>query len=563
MQRIFKSNLFFLIILASLVFIVYGKSINYELTGLDDDALTSKKSLYISDIKNFPKFFLTDCYHNKKITQYYRPVLSLSFAIETILFSVNTKVYHITNIILFILALYLMYLFLCKLGQNKTILKFIILVFCVHPIFVSTVVWLPARNDTLLAVFVFLFLINYVNYVKENKLMYFLLSVIFFVFSLFTKETTVIIFPIAALITYCFNLKISKKNVLNYSIVVIPILVVYFFLRRVAVAPINLNHYVTFAYDYFFNVIYGSMLYIKYTVVCHNVPILLNDLQFDVISFCISTICMFSLLLICFCKLIDTKIIIFSLICFVLFLLPTFAQEYYIWLPHRLINPLFAIIIILTALVDKLTLKYDVLKKYIVSIFLVLIFTFCFSSYMQADKYKTSKVYWMRAYINAPTYFLTMDKLADSYVESKEYQKAKDIVLKILETNKSVEYYLKLADIFYFIDNDLDLAEENYLKCLDKPISLFSKANTLFRLSKIYYLKGELNKAIEYVEKSIELLPYNKEALLYLANYYALNKQFLKARPIYEKLLKDDKNNEYYKYLIKTLDEDERENKIS
>ena len=127
MIKFFKSNLFFFAVLTLLVFTVYAKSINYEFTGLDDEGLTYKKSLYISDIKNFPKFFVTDCYHNKKITQYYRPVLALSFAIETILFGVNTKVYHITNIILFILALYLMYLFLYRLGQNKTILKFIIL----------------------------------------------------------------------------------------------------------------------------------------------------------------------------------------------------------------------------------------------------------------------------------------------------------------------------------------------------------------------------------------------------------------------------------------------------
>ncbi|MBR3627710.1 MAG: hypothetical protein IKN42_02550, partial [Elusimicrobia bacterium] len=121
---------------------LYGKSIFFDFTECDDTLLIKDKSSYISNIINIPKFFTTSCYYNND-NAYYRPVLSLSFSIESILFGLNTRVYHTTNIILFILALYLMYLFLVKLNFNINLLKFVFLLLIVHPIFVSTVCWIP------------------------------------------------------------------------------------------------------------------------------------------------------------------------------------------------------------------------------------------------------------------------------------------------------------------------------------------------------------------------------------------------------------------------------------
>ncbi len=558
MTNLLKSNLFFLILLTLVVFVVYGKSINYEFTKLDDDELTSKQSLYISDIKNFPKFFLTDCYHNKKVTQYYRPILSLSFAIETIIFGINTKVYHLTNIILFILTLYLMYLFLCKLNLNRKILKFVILIFCVHPIFISTVVWLPARNDTLLAVFLFLFLITYINYTKENKFKYFVLSSIFFILALFTKETTIILFPIILLLIYCFDLKITKKQILNYLLVFIPILMLYFYLRQVAVYPINLNHYIKHAYEYFFNIIYGLMLYIKYIFVVDDIPIMLCELKFDILSFIINMFYFALLIYLLFIKIINKKFILFSFMFFFLFMLPAFAQEFYTWLPHRLIIPLMSIVFIFTEITDKVIMEYNISKKYFVLLFILLFSVFSISSYFQSKKYKTYKIYWLNAYQDAPAHANTMYNMADIYIECNEYNKAKELLLKIIKNSKEVNYYLKLSNIEYLITKDLAVAESNYLECLKAAKSYYYRAEVLVQLGKINYLKNNLNKAIEYTKQALELQPYNKRYLVYLANYYALNKQFTEARPIYERLLENDPKNEYYHYLIETLSEDEK-----
>ena len=109
--KFLKSNLFFFLLLTTTVFSLYGKSINFDFTYHDDDGVILQKVDFLSHITNIPQLFLTSCYYSDDF-KYYRPTLNLSFLLETSIFGLNAKIYHSTNIILFILVLYLMYVFL-------------------------------------------------------------------------------------------------------------------------------------------------------------------------------------------------------------------------------------------------------------------------------------------------------------------------------------------------------------------------------------------------------------------------------------------------------------------
>ena len=205
-----KSNLFFLLLLITIVFSLYGKSINFKFTNHDDITLINNNINYLSQWKNIPSLFTTSVYISKNYF-YYRPILTLSFSIESILFYDNPKIYHLTNIIFFILALYLMYVFLSKLNLNKTILKLLIILFSVHPILTSSVVWIPARNDTLLAIFVFLSFIFFIKYLETNKTKNLILYILFWIISLFTKETAILFLFLYPLFLYCLIITLIKK----------------------------------------------------------------------------------------------------------------------------------------------------------------------------------------------------------------------------------------------------------------------------------------------------------------------------------------------------------------
>ena len=204
MLKFLKSNLFFFLLLTVIVFSLYGKSINFEFTNHDDASLIVNNINYLSQWKNIPSLFTTSAYLSKNY-YYYRPVLTLSFSIEAILFYNNTKIYHLTNIILFILALYLMYVFLSKLNTNKTVLKLLMILVCVHPILASSVVWIPARNDTLLAIFVFLSFICFIKYLEENSIKNLAFYILFFTISLFTKESAIFVTVLYILFMYTFD----------------------------------------------------------------------------------------------------------------------------------------------------------------------------------------------------------------------------------------------------------------------------------------------------------------------------------------------------------------------
>ncbi|MGE4385800.1 MAG: hypothetical protein AB7E39_08075 [Endomicrobiaceae bacterium] len=183
-MKILKKEIIFLIFLILSVFAVYGKSVFFDFVGLDDDILITNNINYISNVKNIPNFFITSCYYSDQYL-YYRPVLNISFAMDALILGANPKIYHFTNIILFILSIYLIYLFLLKLNLDSNILKFICILTAVHPIFVSSVVWVPARNDTLLVIFIMASFINFINYLKQNKTKYFVLYFLFFTIALF------------------------------------------------------------------------------------------------------------------------------------------------------------------------------------------------------------------------------------------------------------------------------------------------------------------------------------------------------------------------------------------
>ena len=65
LKNFIQTKLFFFIILSLVVFILYGKSINYEFLGPDERILIEQNIDKLSNMKNIPYFFTTSCYLNK------------------------------------------------------------------------------------------------------------------------------------------------------------------------------------------------------------------------------------------------------------------------------------------------------------------------------------------------------------------------------------------------------------------------------------------------------------------------------------------------------------------
>ena len=317
MKKFIYSNLFFIVVLILIVFIVYGKSINFGCTNLDDKELIYKNIDFISDLKNIPQIFLKDCYFDKD-TQYYRPILNISFSVEAFLFKGDLKFYHITNIFLYIFTLFVIFIFLSKLKFNKTILKFLVLCFAVHPVLASIPVWIPARNDTLLTIFFLSSIICFINYLETDKIKYLILHFLFFFLSLFVKETTILLIFIYPLLIYCFNFKISKKQILNNFIFIIPLLIFYFILRNYSVQPIRISIYINNIFYYIKNILFGIILYIEKLFYPTNMPILIYNIIPTLQAIIINFFILISLIYVYCKKIIDKKSFIFAILFFLI-----------------------------------------------------------------------------------------------------------------------------------------------------------------------------------------------------------------------------------------------------
>lgn len=548
-SRIVKTNIFFLIILTIAIFIIYGKSINFNYTNLDDDLLISQNISFTSEIQNIPKLFLTSCYYSND-SQYYRPILSLSFAMESMFFKTTLNGYHLVNIAIYILTIYLMYIFLSKLKFNKNILKFVCLLVAVHPIFSSCIAWIPARNDTLLAIFLMLSFINFVNYIELKKSKYFILYCLFFTLSLFTKETAIAAIPMYFIFIYSFGYKIKPRNIINNLLILFLILIIYFILRSLSVSSIGTKEYILNFSTYGFNILSGIMTYIDKFIVPDYIPVMLYSIQIDTLTIAINIIA-FSLLSILYYKnFIDRKIIIFSLLWFMLFLLPTFFIQEYLFLTHRLIISSLGIIIIITLIINKIIIKYPISKKYLIGFFIILFTIYSYASYIQKNKYQNPDIFWVNSYIDAPNYHAALHGLANIYISKDEYEKAKILLYKAEDIKKN-RYLLAIANILCF-EKKFNEAEFLLFKSINANVH---KSLCYKTLSAIYMEQNNIEKALEYAQKAYNLEPNNIVFSELLSDLYTMNNNYEQAVIVNFKLLKlNNKNPEYYYNLSKLFE---------
>ena len=347
-KNFLNTNIFFLILLTIVVFSLYGKSISFEETGFDDTSLITKNINFISNYKNIPKLFIMSPYYDN-FTTYYRPMLSVSFAIEAFFVRNNLRLYHITNIILFILSLYLFYLFCIELKLNSVITKFVLLIVAVHPMFVSVVAWIPGRNDSLLTVFYFSSFIFFIKYLNTQKIKYAFLFGLFFVLSLFTKETFIVLILLYFVYLFLFEHEIQKKKLLFLFFSLVPFVLAFFFLRSYAVYTFGYEHYALKISVITLNFIKYIFIYVYNFFVPEYIPTMLFNVSLSLKTVVYNLLFISVILFALYKKMLSKKIFVFSILLVFLALSPTFLQEDVVYLNHRFIVCSLGIIMIIVS----------------------------------------------------------------------------------------------------------------------------------------------------------------------------------------------------------------------
>lgn len=196
------------VLLASLpVVLIYLKSIQFGFTNFDDTLLIVEQEAFFKESGSVLKSFTNDVFISKINNDvYYRPVLTISFIIDYYLGGLNPRMYHISNLVYFILAMILLFLTLNTVLNNKPFASFVLVfLYSLNPIFTSTVCWIPGRNDSMLSIFVLSSFLSLIKYQKSKGIIWFILHALAFMLALFTKENAITIAVIFTAYVFLFH----------------------------------------------------------------------------------------------------------------------------------------------------------------------------------------------------------------------------------------------------------------------------------------------------------------------------------------------------------------------
>jgi tetratricopeptide (TPR) repeat protein len=149
----------------------------------------------------------------------YHPFTTLSYAIEYSLFGLNARPYHVVNLILHVLNVFMVFRLIRKIYGRLEVALIVSLFFAIHPMHVESVAWISERKDLLYSFFFICGLSTYCEYIHAttNKNKIYIYTILLFLCSLLSKSTA-IIFPLMLLIFDYYFQRGWKKKVLYEKI---------------------------------------------------------------------------------------------------------------------------------------------------------------------------------------------------------------------------------------------------------------------------------------------------------------------------------------------------------
>ena len=197
-------------VLVAVTFLAFSPCLSGGFIG-DDEVLFVNNTFY-KDAGNFPLLFTRD-YLTKSNDLYlhpkpglgsgsvaYRPVLSSTYFFDYLLWKMDPYGYHLTNVLLHIANVFLVYLLAVIIVNDKSVALLSALMFSVHPVKVEAVASIGYRADLLAGLFVLLSVLSYIKFRRGPltcsgpcRAIKYWFSLICYFLALFTKESAIVV----------------------------------------------------------------------------------------------------------------------------------------------------------------------------------------------------------------------------------------------------------------------------------------------------------------------------------------------------------------------------------
>lgn len=510
------------IFLASIIFLVYSATLFFNIVYLDDNVLVVNDYFYNKNLSNLPSIFQEDIFRTPyQGGSFYRPILRLTFMLDA-QFGESSIIFmaHLTNLLLHILAVCLLFLLLTKFGIKKETVLWLSLIFGIHPLTAQTVSFIPGRNDSLLAIFAFPAIWFFLDYVRAHKNRSYFWHLAFLVIALFTKETSVIV-PVICFVYAIIFLGIKKILAEHrrylYILASWASLYLGWFMIRKAV----LSNFI------------GNADYHIVPSILKNLPALIPAigkifLPFNLSVFpvmqdmamvygVISLALLFVWLI--FSKNKNYKLIIFGILWFGLFILPTLIKpmdKTADFSENRIYLPMIGFIFILLGLGrSKFMDLFNKKTFFILGSLLILVFSLIT---IFRNKYYENKIsFWSNAVATSPSFAFNHNNLGAMYYLDGKYNIAEVKFKKALEINPVERLAHNNLGLIYAGRGDFESAIKEYGAELElNPYY----GNTLYNMGLAYWSLGKKEDAVEKWQETINADPNYFNAYKLLIMYY-------------------------------------------
>ncbi len=486
-----------------LFLLIFSRTIFFNVTGFDDVILINEQQVFLSQVdennKSISDLFSQDIFPSKKTNDvYFRPLFAFSLLKDQFLGNGSLVYYHIANLIVSILAFFLLYFTLRNYmpKTNKIVLWLSSGLFFLNPLFCSSVCWIPGRNDTLLLVSVLLTMLTFKKVQLTQKPIFGILNVTAFCAAIFIKESAIVIPFLLLLYSLIFCKDFLKsKTLITLSSIWSIMIIIYLILRNNA-----LENPITASYNILGNFITNIISIPNYigkffTLSNFSPTPIVPDM-----NILVSIIGAIILILgIKFTP--NKKMALFGISWFVLFLLPgiIFANPILVnsyHFEHRAIVPMIGILFVFIPLLSKLYLKQNNKTLFYIAYSILLLVssikTLQYSSSFKNEnnfskaaiesspncetawvlrgsyEYKNKKITdaiksYKKAISINPTITRNYFNLFKIYYSTNQQKNAFDLIEE-LKTNKNIDPYTKHKDlaIFYKSINDTAQFEQQY-----------------------------------------------------------------------------------------------------
>jgi protein O-mannosyl-transferase len=539
-----KSTIIYVIIVFCLPVLLYLQTLGFGFIGYDDTDIISNNLAFLSDFRNAPRVFLKDALL-ADASNFYRPLQTLSYMVDIQLSGGNNPwMYHLTNVLLLGFIACLLFIFLREFSIPIKLSLIGALIYCIHPLFVPFVAWIPSRGDLLLSIFSLLSFLFLAERLRKKKIVYSFLHWLTFTIALFCKETAVFL-PLPFIVfyfTYSSGKRFEKKYLLDIALYAVSG-IFWLWLHFLATANfLNQN-------DVGFGAILSNLQTIPDSLANFILPFKITLVSNYSILKTLAGLGIIILIMILFVinKERTKKEKVFCLAWFIFLLLPTmlYKNEFIDYLSHRLFLPLIGILLfVLFILPKKWVSESDSKKKIAVNVVYVCIlalfstFTFLYSrSYSDTMSFYNSSISQnpdnaslynnrgnaknnIKDFQGAIEDFTKAIELKPNYVfaynnRGNAYKTIGDPDKAIKDFNKAIELSPNTAEAYYnrgnsyYKNGDFEMAIENFNKAIELNPNL---VETYFNLGNVYYKKGDLETSIKNYSKAIELKPYFAEA---------------------------------------------------